>query len=50
MSNETQRDAFWNAVYDEAVADRNIIIVSADMGAPSMDRIRTSLLKRVGEI
>ncbi len=43
MNNITQRDAFWNKVYEMARNDRNIIILSADMGAPSMDRIRKDL-------
>jgi transketolase len=43
MSNITQRDAFWNRVYELASADRNIIVVSEDMGAPSLDKFRTDL-------
>lgn len=39
----TQRDAFWDELYLRAKEDRNIIIVSADMGAPSLDKIRTDL-------
>jgi len=42
-NNITQRDAFWNRVYEMAKVNRNIVIVSADMGAPSMDRIRRDL-------
>lgn len=40
---ESQRDAFFNAVYDLAKADRDVIIVSADMGAPALDRFRVDL-------
>ncbi len=43
MNNMTQRDAFWNKIYDLAKADRDIVVVSADMGAPSLDRFRTDL-------
>jgi transketolase len=43
MNNMTQRDAFWNKVYELAKADKNIIVVSADMGAPSLDKFRTDL-------
>ncbi len=43
MSNITQRDSFWNRVYELAKADRNIIIVTEDMGAPSLDKFRTDL-------
>ncbi|MBT7610059.1 MAG: 1-deoxy-D-xylulose-5-phosphate synthase [Bacteriovoracaceae bacterium] len=37
----TQRDSFWNEIYQQAKTDRDIIIVSADMGAPSLDKFRT---------
>lgn len=40
MNKISQRDAFWNKVYDLAKADRNIVIISADMGAPALDKIR----------
>lgn len=43
MSNMTQRDVFWNKVYDMAKIDHNIVIVTADMGAPSLDKFRTDL-------
>ncbi|MBL7145636.1 MAG: 1-deoxy-D-xylulose-5-phosphate synthase [Phycisphaerae bacterium] len=43
MSSLTQRDAFWNKVYDLAKLDRDIVVVSADMGAPSLDKFRTDL-------
>ena len=39
----SQRDAFWNRVYDLAKADQDIIIVSADLGAPSLDKFRQDL-------
>ena len=43
MSNMTQRDVFWNKVYDLAKADRNIVVVTADMGAPALDKFRIDL-------
>lgn len=43
MNNISQRDAFWNKVYELAKADRDIVIVSADMGAPALDRIRKDI-------
>ncbi len=43
MNNITQRDSFWNKVYDLAKKNRDVILVSADMGAPSLDRFRTDL-------
>lgn len=39
----TQRDVFWNELYKQAKNDRDIIIVSADMGAPSLDKFRRDL-------
>lgn len=43
MSNISQRDAFWNKIYNIAKVDKDIIIISADMGAPALDRIRREL-------
>ena len=44
MSNSiSQRDSFWNKIYDIAKQDRRIVIVSADMGAPALDRIRREM-------
>ena len=43
MSNISQRDAFWNTVYQRALSDRDIVIVSADMGAPALDQIRRDI-------
>jgi len=43
MNNISQRDAFWNRVYEIALNDKNIVIVSADMGAPALDKIRHNL-------
>lgn len=43
MRNISQRDAFFNKLYDLAKIDRNIIVVSADMGAPALDKFRRDL-------
>jgi transketolase len=37
------RDAFWDTVYDMAREDRSILVVSADFGAPSLDKFREQL-------
>ena len=36
----TQRDTFWDTIYDKAKHDKDIIVISADMGAPSLDKFR----------
>jgi transketolase len=43
MSQVSMRDAFFDRLYELAAQDRNIILVSADMGAPSLDKFRTDL-------
>lgn len=43
MNSITLRDTFWNTLYDIAKKDRDVLIVSADMGAPALDRFRTDL-------
>ncbi|NQT10533.1 MAG: 1-deoxy-D-xylulose-5-phosphate synthase [Desulfobacteraceae bacterium] len=43
MNNISQRDAFLNKLYGIAKVDRNIVLVSADMGAPALDKIRRDL-------
>lgn len=43
MSNISQRDAFWNRIYELAKNDKDIIIITADMGAPSLDKFRKDL-------
>lgn len=42
-NNSTQRDAFWNRVYEMACLDRDIVVVSEDMGAPALDQFRLKL-------
>lgn len=34
------RDAFWDRIYELAKEDEDIVIVSADLGAPSLDKFR----------
>ena len=43
MNSISQRDAFLSKLYDIAKVDRNIVFVSADMGAPALDKIRRDL-------
>lgn len=43
MDNISQRDAFWNKVYELARVEKDIVIISADMGAPALDRIRRDM-------
>lgn len=43
MSRLTQRDAFWGRVCDLAREDRDIVVITADMGAPALDAFRNDL-------
>lgn len=43
MNNISQRDAFWNKIYDLAKDNKDIVIITADMGAPALDKIRRDL-------
>ncbi|MDR4508975.1 MAG: hypothetical protein MRJ65_12205 [Candidatus Brocadiaceae bacterium] len=43
MSDISQRDAFWSRVYELAKHHHDIIVISADMGAPSLDDFRKYL-------
>ena len=38
-----QRDAFWDRIFELASENKDIILVSADMGAPSLDKFRKDL-------
>ena len=47
MSNKiAMRDAFFNQVYELAKKDREVVIVDADMGAPSLDKYRRDFPER----
>lgn len=46
MKKQSMRDAFWDGVYEKMKIDKDIIIVSADFGAPSIDKIRMEFPKR----
>ncbi len=39
----TMRDAFFDTLYDLARKDPNVVLVDADMGAPSLDKFRKDL-------
>ena len=41
----TMRDAVFNRIYELALKDRNVIFITADMGAPSLDKFKTGLPK-----
>jgi transketolase len=43
VAERSQRDAFWSRVYDCARADRDIVVVTADMGAPALDAFRSDV-------
>ncbi len=43
MSNVSQRDAFWTRIYGIAKQHRDVVIISADMGAPALDNFRKDL-------
>ena len=43
---ETMRDAFWNKVYEEMKQDSSIWVLTADFGAPMLDRIRSDFPDR----
>nr|HID58720.1 1-deoxy-D-xylulose-5-phosphate synthase [Desulfobacterales bacterium] len=43
MSGQSQRDAFWDRVYELAKENKDIVVVIADMGAPALDKFRTDL-------
>lgn len=40
MKQQAMRDAFWDEIYELAKKDKDIVIVSADFGAPSLDKFR----------
>lgn len=43
MRSKMLRDAFWDAVYDIASKNKDVVLVSADFGAPSLDKFRMEL-------
>ncbi|GAH66183.1 unnamed protein product, partial [marine sediment metagenome] len=43
MKEITMRDAFLNELYDFASKDHRVILISADFGAPSLDKFKTDL-------
>ena len=43
MTYKFQRDVFIDVIFEEAKKDKNIIFISADFGAPSLDKFRETL-------
>ena len=43
MKTQSMRDAFWDRIYELAQTDRDIVIVSADLGAPSLDKFKEDM-------
>ena len=43
MADIPLRDAFFNKLYEIAKKDKDVIVISADMGAPSLDKFRENL-------
>lgn len=41
--NISQRDVFWNRIFELAKNDRRVVVVAADMGAPALDKFRLEL-------
>ena len=46
MSVKFQRDVFIDEIYEAALKDRDIFFISADFGAPSLDKFRDNLPKQ----
>lgn len=46
MNSTSMRDAFFDELYPIAMKDKNIIVISADMGAPSLDKYRENLAEQ----
>jgi transketolase len=46
MSSVSQRDAFWGEIRRQARADRDVVVVSADFGAPALDAFRRDFPSR----
>lgn len=42
----SMRDALFGTLYDRALEDKEIVIVTADMGAPSLDKFRENIPER----
>lgn len=43
LATVTMRDGFFDALYDISVQDRRVILISDDLGAPSLDKFRRDL-------
>jgi transketolase len=40
---ENIRDSFWDTIYEQAKKDANVVIVSADLAAPALDKFRVEM-------
>ena len=43
MSNLSQRDSFWTSLYGIARQNTDVVVISADMGAPALDSFRKDI-------
>jgi len=43
MEKTTMRDAFFNTLYKMALEDKDIVVVTADMGAPALDQFAANM-------
>lgn len=43
LNNISQRDAFWGKIYEIACDNKDIIAITADMGAPALDKFRSNI-------
>lgn len=46
MNKISMRDAFFDELYEIARGDKNVLLLSADMGAPSLDKFREDLAEQ----
>ncbi|MCW1355520.1 hypothetical protein OLQ17_04450 [Campylobacter jejuni] len=47
MNKMTMRDAFLNELFNQMLCNNKIVIITADFGAPSLDKIREKFSDRV---
>jgi len=46
LKNKTMRDSFFDSLYGIAKKDKNLYLISADMGAPALDKFRKDFKKQ----
>lgn len=44
--NKTMRDTFFDSLYESMIENENIYLITADFGAPMLDKIRISFPQR----